>query len=728
MNDGQERDVKLKLSNTSPSTSRSKAGPFRSYSLVLCFFVLVLNIQIGLAQAQSAQSSARQTDEAAPRFRVERTIVAGGGELLTIWARVVRVVEESEPLALANGPRESAHSSRLETSGRTGAPVRTEEIPLVSVLRDTLGDALPENDVLREVWVHTYARPKLAQQAAALVPFLYKGLSVEPRASLTGPPRAIINLSDTEQPVWRRLFVAGLTNALVDQPLLKTSVHNYQRNISDYRKSNLMRALTILQLYGSQPDPESPFSEMELIQMQSQLALTQKTFGGLVDRVHFANFHEKETATLRDTRGHNWELLRQQAEASGLYFEPLSLSEKTVTHALIWFPADGLTSKDVTTTPQFQGRFLNIKDPWRDEKLRRWQGYTETKYFSAENQLVSANDPNGYTRGVKMIPLALYGLDFEKIPALLIDFRNPANARRREMSGRLLNDITRDVLSISKFGNVYYFVGRSVFDFVTSRRGIDFNQPSRLRSAAELRLLLSFNPDLRNGLRDELNKGLNNLSVNPLENGSEAERELAFTQYEALQAYATREDGLATQLEREREAEAAKFAHRGLDGKLMRLANVVTFGRYTHREKLTPELREQLDKERQLAYHISFLRQVARSTPVVEVSWRMDEILPSLKYIAENGSEKDKAAAKAVGSIFRRTDDVEAKELCLTAMKRIGNKTAQKEMLRIYNDETVAVEWRLACAEYLQIAPPQGAKIAETGMTAGADSLSRRNR
>jgi hypothetical protein len=218
------------------------------------------------------------------------------------------------------------------------------------------------------------------------------------------------------------------------------------------------------------------------------------------------------------------------------------------------------------------------------------------------------------------------------------------------------------------------------------------------------------------------------LSVNPLENGSDAERELAFTQYEALQDYAVREDGLPVQLERERGAEAAKFAHRGLDGKLMRIANVVTFGRYTHREKLTPELRQQLDQERQLAYHISFLRQVARSTPVVEVSWRMDEILPSLRYIAENGSEKDKAAAKAVGSIFSRTDDVEAKELCLTAMKRIGNKTAQKEMLRIYNDETVAAEWRLACAEYLQIAPPRLSKAAETETASGPEAISRRNR
>lgn len=728
MNNGQERDIKTRQrprqTNASLAAFRSTAALLPLFSFVLCLFILVLNVEVGLAQGQQAQpsqsSELTQTDEAAPRFRVERTTVAGGGELLTIWARVVR----SEPPASTGGPTPSADKLRERTTLRTEE--LPEEIPLVSVLRDTLGDARPENDVLREVWVHTYARPKLAQQAAALVPFLYKGLSVKPRASSSSPPRAIINLSDTEQPVWQRLFVAGVTNVLVDQPLLKASVHNYQRNIADYRKSNLMRALTILSLYGSQAELDSPFSEAELIQMQSQLALSKKTFGGLVDKIHFMNFHERENVALRDARGHNWELLRQQAEASGLYFEPLGLSDKNVTHALLWFPADSLANRDLNAEPPFQGRFLNIKNPWRDERLRHWQGYTETRQFNSENQPVTGDPAAAETRTVTMIPLALYGLDFDKIPALLIDFRNPANPRRREMSGRLINDITRDVLSISRFGNVYYFVGRSVFDFVTSRRGIDLNQPSRLRSAAELRLLLSFNPNLSNGLREELSKGLADLSVNPLENGGKAENELAFAQYRALQAYALRPDGLAVRLEQERGAEAAKFAHQGLDGKLMRLANVVTLGRYTHREKLTPELREQLDEERQLAYHVRFLREVARSTPIVEVTWKMEEILPSLRYIAAHGTEKDKAAAKAVGSIFSRTGDVAAKELCLTAMKRIGNKTALKEMRRIYDDETVAAEWRVVCAEYLQIAPPQRARAAATEMSVGSESLSRR--
>jgi hypothetical protein len=292
-----------------------------------------------------------------------------------------------------------------------------------------------------------------------------------------------------------------------------------------------------------------------------------------------------------------------------------------------------------------------------------------------------------------MIPLALYGLDFEKIPALLIDFRDPANPRRRELSRRLINDLARDVFAISRLGNVYYFIGRSTFDFITNRRGIDVNQSSSLRSAVELRLLLSFNSHISAGLSQELNKGLEELSVNPLENGSEAERRLALAQYQALQAYALREDGLPAQLERDRASEGTKFMHRGFKGKLMRVAGIITLDRYTHREKMTPELLRLMDKERQLAYHINFLRQVAKS-PMIEVTWNMETILPSLRFIAENGSFEDKDAAKVVGSIFSKTQDSLARDLCLSALKKIDNEIARKEMLRI--------------------SPPQNPKTTET--------------
>ena len=125
-----------------------------------------------------------------------------------------------------------------------------------------------------------------------------------------------------------------------------------------------------------------------------------------------------------------------------------------------------------------------------------------------------------------------------------------------------------------------------------------------------------------------------------------------------------------------------------------------------------------LDRARRLAYHTRFLRQVAKSSPRIEVVWSMEKVFPSLRFIAENGSDKDNEAAKAVGSIFGRTEDTLARDLCLSALKKIGNKVAKREMLRIYNDTTVPAEWRTMCAAYLGMSSPQS---SQAGATSGSD-------
>jgi len=117
-----------------------------------------------------------------------------------------------------------------------------------------------------------------------------------------------------------------------------------------------------------------------------------------------------------------------------------------------------------------------------------------------------------------------------------------------------------------------------------------------------------------------------------------------------------------------------------------------------------------LERARRLAYHTRFLRQVAKSSPRIEVVWSMEKVFLSLRFIAENGSDKDNDAARAVGSIFGRTEDTLARDLCLSALKKIGNKVAKRELLRIYNDSTVPADWRTACAEYLGMPTPQSSQ------------------
>ena len=49
----------------------------------------------------------------------------------------------------------------------------SENVPLVTVLRDTLGDRNPENDRLSYVWLLSYSRPSIEQRALSAVPFFY---------------------------------------------------------------------------------------------------------------------------------------------------------------------------------------------------------------------------------------------------------------------------------------------------------------------------------------------------------------------------------------------------------------------------------------------------------------------------------------------------------------------------------------------------------------------------
>jgi signal transduction histidine kinase len=83
-------------------------------------------------------------DRQAPAvLRTELVDIANGGELVILFEKL------------------RAHT---QTDGKT-------EIPLLAVLQDTMHDADPANDRLRQVWVFTYTAPLLAQRITAGVPF-----------------------------------------------------------------------------------------------------------------------------------------------------------------------------------------------------------------------------------------------------------------------------------------------------------------------------------------------------------------------------------------------------------------------------------------------------------------------------------------------------------------------------------------------------------------------------
>src|SRR6185369_12758655 len=185
------------------------------------------------------------------------------------------------------------------------------------------------------------------------------------------------------------------------------------------------------------------------------------------------------------------------------------------------------------------------------------------------------------------------------------------NPHRREITRRALTDVTANVLSVSPFSSIPYFLGNYIYGFVTGRRGMDINQPSRMRSYAQLKLLLALDHSLDLSFRDEIAKRVERGSVNPMENDLIAELRLARTQYQNLLDYARRPDGLPAKLERDRREEMVRLAHNDKKQLLFRAGHYLSFGLYTHREKPTAELFTKMDVRRQLDFNERYLIEVA---------------------------------------------------------------------------------------------------------------------
>jgi hypothetical protein len=617
----------------------------------------------------------------APLFRLETLPVGRDAELLTVFGGL-------------EGSKTSADS----------------EVPLVSILRDTLGDDNPENDRLRFVWMLTYTRPSLKQRIASGVPFLYARVGDKKKASTKGMPPPVLDLSDPEREVWQRFMWLALQNIVVNPygVVAKSSTGTLRRNSGRYRQAHILRALAILSLYEAETGKASVFTPAESRDIQARLMLTSKTFGGLMNDAYLDQVFQQQTTKWLDTRGHNWELLRQRAEAEGLYFEPLEMPDGGATHALLWAAREDIVKN---RGRKFGSRFLNIANPWNDSGLARWDGFTETRYFDADSRAVAEGTQGA--RAVELIPLALYGLEHPRIPTLLVDFRDNANPKKREMSHRVLEDLTRNVLALSRYGDIHYLLGRTVFDFVTSRRGMDVNQPTRLRAYSQLKLLLSLDATLDRGLREEIEKRLESVSLNPLENDLDAEARLAREQYAALVAYAKKPDGLAARLDRDRRAEMVSLEHGGAERVLLRFANILSFGLYKHRERAAPEaVRHSLDGERRLAFHKRFLQEVARSSPLVEVVWNIADVRRSLRFVAEAGERGDARAARAAAKIFAQTKDSATRRLCIDCLYRINNEAAKSALLRIYKQTELEQDLRQLTAQYLRDALREDQRIA----------------
>ncbi|HEX8337199.1 MAG TPA: hypothetical protein VF621_10755, partial [Pyrinomonadaceae bacterium] len=317
--------------------------------------------QVNIVPALSNEDALPRKPAGPSPFRIEAVPVGRDAQLLTVFGKL-------------DGLKDGAS--------------QPEEVPLVSILRDTLGDADPENDRLRHVWMLTYTRPTALQRVASAIPFLYGRVGGRKSAG-KGVPPAVIDLADPKRDVWQRFMWLALQNVVFNPygVAAKASTSALRRNSERYRQAHILRALAILSLYEAETGAESAFTPAESAEIQARLMLTSRTFGGLIDDAYLDEVLRRQNTQTLDTRGHNWELLRQRAESEGLYFEPLALPDGSATHALLYVSREDLPKN---RGRKFGSRFLNIKSPWDDSRLARWDGHTETRYVDAEGRPAAA--------------------------------------------------------------------------------------------------------------------------------------------------------------------------------------------------------------------------------------------------------------------------------------------------------------------------------------------------
>ena len=495
----------------------------------------------------------------------------------------------------------------------------SQSLPLVSVLRDTLGDTNPRNDRIMYVWLLSYEAPTIAQRILSGLPFFYwrageRSYKTSPRD--TAP---LIDLHQPEHSVFNQ-FSRDLLQWTAFDPSttpVRAISHAYRSNEVDYERLHLEEAITYLREAPVAEDA-SALTRVQLNLVIGRLELRKRLLGGFVSELQAKRLGEELSFGHERVRARNWELLRQCAERTGLYFESLDLAGARGQYAILWFQ-HGQASELAGTSPSSVWKLLNIKNPWHDERMRNWDGPVYERALDENGALL----PFGAigAQSVKLVPLGLYSLDYHKVPLLLVDFRHQLHVRWHEIAQRTINELTAGVIGISHFTNWYYYVGADIYRFVEARHGVAVNQASRLDCYSQFRVALALDQTLNPRLRRQIQRGMDSLSVNPLEVAPSLELAAASVRYSELAKQAGINGKLIARLNKDRRAELELVGESRKQ--IMRDAafHDLTFGAYTHLVQAHEDILAQLDSYRRVEYELNFLDSIAKAGTDPEVSY-----------------------------------------------------------------------------------------------------------
>jgi hypothetical protein len=558
------------------------------------------------------------------------------------------------------------------------------DVPLVAILRDTLGDNDPENDRITDVWLLTYSRPKTAQRLLAAIPFFYwrvgdgspkVGSNLTPLLDLDAPQHPV--LAEVRRDLLQWILFDPLTMAV------RASSRAYRSNEYDHERLHLEEAIDYLSHAPVGNDASAP-TRLQLDTVIARLELRKRLLGGLVAERRAANVGQREVLEQVRVRARNWELLRECADRTGLYFEPLSLAGGSDQYAILWFPLEGAFELPATSLASVW-KLLDIKNPWTDKRLKNWQGPVYTRVLDEEGALLPPDKPG---RTISLVPLAIYSLDYPRNPLLLIDFRNKLHVRRHEMMQRSVNEVTAGVIGISHFTNWYYYVGADLYDFVKGRHGSAVDQAERLDCYSEFRVQLALDHSLDPALRNDIERRMGELALNPLDASPTRELEAARKRYARL-VYASDDKGrVVVRLDKQRRAEIVSFRQSPGARAFDTLLHAATLGLYTRQAQKSLTNLAMLDIERRVSFQLNFLDTLLAAGTQPEIACEPSRIQASLAELRQlmpfvQSRYVEKQVSATLERLNQLTEDTTIKSEASLILASLQNAKTQPRSLSV---------------------------------------------
>lgn len=557
-------------------------------------------------------------------------IAASGSSLAAVRsnATIVAVPNQGERYWTVSPVGRTAELLTLFNRSEAGGSAGQSDVPVVSLLRDTLGDTAQENDRILYVWLLPSAARSLRQRIMAGIPFFYWRLGKGPDTASSRDLHPLLDLNTPQHPVMSEVRRSLLQWTAFDPLMMpvRASSRMYRSNESDAERMKLEETITYLRgAPTAETDASMPTAE-QLNTVIARLELRKQFLGGLFGDKAASRYGMESEFEAERVRSRNWELLRQCAEKTGLYFESISLGVQKDQYGLLWFP-QGETHKPTGTSLKPIWKLLNIKDPWADERLNQTDAFYRR---SGSNPTFSRRDEAEADGATNYVPLALYSLEYPKFPLLLVNFRDELQVRRRELAQRAVNEVTAGVIGISHITNWYYYAGSMLYNLVWSRHGIAVDQAARLDCYSQFRAQLAADTNLDPQLRDALMKHVDRLLVNPLAVPVERKAELAKAHFAEIQRSLTDDGALTKRLNDERRAEVAAFGQ-GRGARLFQSAlHMASFGRYTQRVSPDKLSLSTLDRERRVLYRLEFLDGLVKEGTQPEVAYKAAQIQESI--------------------------------------------------------------------------------------------------